>query len=42
MSATYLTFEIWITITAMYLALTLPCSVIIERFERYLRQKGVT
>jgi polar amino acid transport system permease protein len=37
MSATYLTFEIWITITIMYLALTLPCSLLIQRIEVALR-----
>ena len=37
MSATYLTFEIWITITLMYLALTLPCSLIIQKLEVRLR-----
>ena len=38
MSATYFTFEIWITITAMYLILTLSCSLAVERFEMYLRK----
>jgi polar amino acid transport system permease protein len=38
MSATYLTFEIWITITALYLALTLPCSVAVERLEAFMRR----
>jgi polar amino acid transport system permease protein len=42
MSATYLTFEIWITITVMYLLLTLPCSLAIERLEIYLRRKRLT
>ncbi len=37
MSATYLTFEIWITITIMYLALTLPCSLLIQRLEISMR-----
>ena len=40
MSATYLTFEIWITITLMYLALTLPCSLFVERLAHRLRSKG--
>ena len=38
MSATYLTFEIWITITGLYLMLTLSLSLIVERFEVYLRR----
>ena len=37
MAATYLTFEIWITITIMYLMLTLSCSLAVERLERYMR-----
>lgn len=38
MSATYLTFEIWITITALYLILTLSCSLAVERLEIYMRR----
>ena len=38
MSATYLTFEIWITITGMYLVLTLTCSLAVERLEIYMRR----
>ncbi|UCD80796.1 MAG: amino acid ABC transporter permease [Desulfobacterales bacterium] len=41
MSATYLTFEIWITITAMYLILTLTCSLAVERLEIYMRKNSV-
>lgn len=37
MASTYLTFEIWITITFMYLMLTLSCSLAVERLERYMR-----
>ncbi|MCF8108847.1 MAG: amino acid ABC transporter permease [Desulfohalobiaceae bacterium] len=33
MAGTLLTMEIWITITALYLAMTLPCSLITERLE---------
>jgi len=33
MAATYLTFEIWITITLLYLVLTLSCSLAVERLE---------
>lgn len=39
MAATYLTFEVWITITLMYLVLTLSCSVVITRFEKYLNRR---
>lgn len=35
MAATYLTFEVWIIITVMYLLLTLPCSLAIRRLELY-------
>jgi len=38
MSATYLTFEVWITITALYLVLTLSLSIGVERLENYLRR----
>ncbi len=38
MSSTYLTFEIWITITIMYLMLTLTCSLAVERLEIYMRK----
>jgi polar amino acid transport system permease protein len=37
-SATYLTFEVWITVTFLYLLLTLPCSLIVSRFEAYMRR----
>lgn len=38
MSTTYFTFEIWITITVMYLILTLTCSVAVGRIETYVRK----
>jgi polar amino acid transport system permease protein len=38
MSATYLIFEVWIVITALYLLLTLSLSLAIERWEIYLRR----
>lgn len=38
MSTTYFTFEIWITITAMYLILTLACSLGVARLESYFRR----
>jgi polar amino acid transport system permease protein len=40
MASTYLTFEIWITITIMYLILTLSCSLAVERLELYMRSRG--
>jgi len=38
MSATYLTFEVWITVTVLYLMLTLTLSLVVERLEVYLRR----
>jgi len=38
MSSTYLTFEVWITVTALYLVLTLSLSLIVERLEIFLRR----
>jgi polar amino acid transport system permease protein len=38
MSATYLTFEVWITVTLLYLMLTLSLSLLVERLEIYLRR----
>jgi polar amino acid transport system permease protein len=38
MSATYLIFEVWITITVLYLVLTLSLSLAVERLEVYLRR----
>ncbi|UCF94133.1 MAG: amino acid ABC transporter permease [Desulfobacterales bacterium] len=41
MTGTLLTMEIWITVTILYLMLTLPCSLLIERLEKYMaRSKG--
>jgi polar amino acid transport system permease protein len=39
MSATYLTFEIWITVTALYLMLTLTLSLAVERLEIHMRRR---
>ncbi len=36
MSGTYLTIEIWIIVTALYLMITLPCSLLVERLENYM------
>ena len=38
MASTYLTFEIWITVTLLYLTLTLSCSLVIERLEIFLNR----
>jgi polar amino acid transport system permease protein len=38
MATTYIIFEVWITITVLYLLLTLSCSLVVERFEIYLRR----
>ncbi|MBN1625823.1 MAG: amino acid ABC transporter permease, partial [Deltaproteobacteria bacterium] len=38
MAATYLIFEIWITITVLYLILTLTLSLGVERLEIYMRR----
>jgi polar amino acid transport system permease protein len=38
MSATYLIFEVWITITVLYLILTLSLSLVVSRVENYLRR----
>jgi polar amino acid transport system permease protein len=37
MTSTLHTIEIWIVVTVMYLALTLPCSLLVERLENRLR-----
>ena len=38
MSTTYYTFEIWLTITAMYLILTLTCSLAVAKIEVHIRK----
>ena len=38
MAATYLTFEIWITITALYFILTFSCSIAVRRLELHMRR----
>ncbi len=38
MAATYLTFEVWITITAMYFILTFSCSLAVRKLEIYMRR----
>ena len=39
MAATFLTFEVWITILAIYFVLCLACSLLVERFELYLKKE---
>jgi polar amino acid transport system permease protein len=39
MSSTYRTFEIWITITAMYFILTFTCSLAVRRLETAMQRK---
>ena len=39
MSATYLTFEVWITITALYFVLTYLCSLVARRLEAVYRSQ---
>jgi polar amino acid transport system permease protein len=38
MAATYLSFEIWITITALYFILTFFCSIAVRKLELYMRK----
>lgn len=39
MASTYLTFEVWLTVAAMYLVLTFPCSYLVERLNRRLNRR---
>ena len=41
MSATYLTFEIWITIALIYLILSISLSLVIGRLDVYMRKRAV-
>jgi len=40
MASTYKTYEIWITITAMYFLLTYSCSVLVGSIENRMQRKG--
>jgi polar amino acid transport system permease protein len=40
MAATFLTFEVWITILTIYFVLCLACSLLVERFELYLKKEA--
>jgi len=42
MSATYLTFEVWITITALYFLLTFACSLGVKRLETFMQKGAAT
>ena len=39
MAATFLTFEVWITILAIYFVVCLACSLLVERFELHLKKE---
>ena len=39
MAATYLTFEVWITITVMYFGLTFTCSILARKLELGMRKR---
>ena len=39
MAATFLTFEVWITILAIYFVICLACSLLVERFELHLKKE---
>jgi polar amino acid transport system permease protein len=39
MASTFLNFEIWITVALIYLALTLPCSLVVDRLERAMNRR---
>jgi polar amino acid transport system permease protein len=39
MAATFFTFEVWLTILAIYFVLCLACSLLVERFELHLRRE---
>ncbi|MFO7714587.1 amino acid ABC transporter permease [Desulfosarcina sp.] len=40
MAATFLTFEVWITILAIYFVICLTCSLLVERFELHLKKES--
>ena len=40
MAATFFTFEVWLTILAIYFVLCLACSLVVERFELYLKKEA--
>ncbi len=38
MAATYLTFEVWLTVTFLYFTLTYSCSLLAGQLEKHLRR----
>ena len=40
MAATFLTFEVWITVLTIYFVICLICSLLVERFERHLKKEA--
>ena len=42
MASTYLTFEVWITITGIYLLMALSLSLALRRLENHLREGRIT
>ena len=42
MAATYLTFEVWLTITALYFILTFLCALAMRRLEVSMQIKGTS
>ena len=41
-SETFMAFEIWITVAAIYLVITISLSIVISRFERYMKRSMLT
>jgi polar amino acid transport system permease protein len=41
MSATFLTFEVWITVMVLYFLICLACSLMVERFEIHMKRELV-
>jgi polar amino acid transport system permease protein len=41
MSATFLTFEVWITVMVLYFFMCLTCSLLVERFEIHMKRRVV-
>ena len=41
MSATFLTFEVWITVMVLYFFMCLTCSLLVERFEIHMKREMV-
>ena len=39
MASTYLTIEVWLTVAALYCLLTFPCSLAVDRLDRYMNRR---